>query len=243
MERIPLHIFRLFLFIGLLFSSVLHAQEAQDEDDFFADEEFLDDEIADPFEPINRMVFYANDKLFRVVLSPAVGIYQIVPEPARVSVSNFYENLTAPISAINAVLQLDMENAGSELSRFIINSTVGVLGLFDPASRMGIVQDREDLGQTLAHYGIGHGFYMVVPILGFYSLRDFGAKLGESTLNPINQVWDPDLKQYIVYQGIDGINDLSFNIENYISLYDSALDPYIFFRSAYVQNRAGAVAR
>lgn len=235
---------KLFALIGLLVSSSLvYSQEA--EDDFFAfeEEEFFEDEIADPFEPINRMIFAFNDKVFRILLSPVVKTYRIVPESIRVAISNFYTNLTSPVSAANALIQLDVPNAGSEISRFGLNSTLGVLGFFDPATRWGFEEDREDFGQTLGHYGVGHGFYIVLPLLSFSSLRDASGRLGNAYLNPINQIWDPELDDWIVYQGLDGINDLSFEIDNYSSLYDSALDPYVFFRSAYVQTREGAVNR
>jgi phospholipid-binding lipoprotein MlaA len=223
-----------------LFAPTAFSQD--DEDDFFfSDEEMLDEEIADPFEGINRFTFAVNDKLYRALLSPVVKTYRLIPAPVRVSISNFYENLTAPVSSINALLQLDLPNAGSEISRFGINSTIGILGIFDPATRMGIMQDREDFGQTLGRYGLGHGFYLVVPVLGFSSLRDLGGRAAGSYLNPINHIWDPDVGEYLVYKGLDEINDFSFDVDAYTSLYDSALDPYVFFRSAYVQNRAGAV--
>lgn len=235
---------KLFALIGLLVSSSLvYSEEA--EDDFFAfeEEEFFEDEIADPFEPINRMIFAFNDKVFRIFLSPVVETYRIVPESIRVAISNFYTNLTSPVSAANALIQIDVPNAWSEISRFGLNSTLGVLGFIDPATRWGFEEDREDFGQTLGHYGVGHGFYIVLPLLSFSSLRDASGRLGNAYLNPINQIWDPELDDWIVYQGLDGINDLSFEIDNYTSLYDSALDPYVFFRSAYVQTREGAVNR
>jgi len=235
---------KLFALVGLLVSSSLaYSQEA--DDDFFAfeEEEFIENEIADPFEPINRILFAANDKLFRVLLSPVIKTYRLIPVSIRLSISNFYTNLTAPVSAVNALLQLDVPNMASEASRFGINSTVGILGLFDPATRWGFEQDREDLGQTLGHYGIDHGFYIVLPLLSFSSLRDTTGRLGNAYLNPINHIWDPELDDWIVYQGLDGINDLSFQVDNYVSLYDSALDPYVFFRSAYLQTREAAVNR
>lgn len=227
-------------------SSVAFAQDdLEDEDDFFFFEEdqVFDDEIADPFESINRVVFSINDRLYRVFLSPVVRTYRIVPRPVRASISNFYTNLTSPVSAVNALLQLDFPNAGSELSRFLLNTTIGILGFFDPATKMGIEEDREDFGQTLGHYGVGHGFYMVLPILSFSSLRDLSGRAGNSFLNPINGIWDPELDDYIAFQALDEVNDLSFDVDNYTSLYDSALDPYAFFRSAYVQYRAGDVNR
>tara|TARA_R110002096_G_scaffold85769_9_gene197382 strand:- start:3041 stop:3787 length:747 start_codon:yes stop_codon:yes gene_type:complete len=236
---------KLLILLGFIatFSAAYAQDEIEEEDDFFFFEEgqTFDDEIADPFEPINRVVFTINDRLFRAVLSPVVKTYRLVPRPVRASVSNFYSNLTTPLSAVNAVLQLDVPNAGSELSRFIVNSTIGILGFFDPATRLGIEEDREDFGQTLGHYGVGHGFYIVLPILSFSSFRDLGSRVGNSLLNPINHIWDPELDDYIAFQTLDEVNDLSFNVDNYTSLYDSALDPYAFFRSAYVQVRAGDV--
>jgi phospholipid-binding lipoprotein MlaA len=230
----------LFLLLLMLAAPPLQAQD--DEDDFFfSDEEMLDGEIADPFEGLNRISFAVNDKLYRLLLSPVVKTYRLIPAPVRVSTSNFYDNLTAPVSSINALLQLDLPNAGSEISRFGINSTIGILGFFDPASLMGIEQDREDFGQTLGRWGFGHGFYLVVPVMGFSSFRDFGGRAAGSFLNPINHIWDPEVGEWLLYHSLDQINDFSFDVDTYTALYDSALDPYVFFRSAYVQNRAGAV--
>jgi len=235
------HCFRLFFLSGLLLSSSIALSQEEDDDFFFFEEDNFEEDIADPFEPVNRVIFNINDKLYRAVLSPVVKTYRIIPEGARVSISNFYDNLTTPISAINALLQLDFPNAGSEISRFALNSTIGILGLFDPATRWDFEQDREDFGQTLAHYGVGHGFYLVLPLISFSSLRDATGRLGNSALNPINNIWDPELDDWIAFQALDTINDFSFDIDTYVSLYDSALDPYVFFRSAYVQNRQGAV--
>jgi phospholipid-binding lipoprotein MlaA len=232
---------KLLILLCLLFTSSLVYSQEEEDDFFFFEEETFEEEIADPFESINRVMFNFNDKMYRAVLSPAVKTYRVVPEGARVSISNFYDNLTAPISAINALLQLDIPNAASEIYRFGINSTIGILGLFDPASRWGFEQDREDLGQTLAYYGVGHGFYVVLPFIGFSSLRDTTGRVGNGALNPINHIWDPDLDEWLVFQSLDAVNDFSFNVDTYTSLYDSALDPYVFFRSAYVQNREGAV--
>jgi phospholipid-binding lipoprotein MlaA len=218
----------------------LQAQDAE-ADFFFSDEEMLDGEIADPFERLNRITFAVNDKLYRLLLSPVVKTYRLIPEPLRVSISNFYDNLTAPVSSINALLQFDLPNASSEISRFGINSTIGILGLFDVANQMGIERDREDFGQTLGSWGFGHGFYLIVPVLGFSSFRDFSGRAAGSFLNPNNYVWDPEVEEWLFYQTLDEVNDFSFDVDTYTAFYDSALDPYVFFRSAYVQNRAGAI--
>jgi len=235
------HLYRLIFLSAFLISSSLTYSQEEVDDFFFFEENAFEDDIADPFEPINRVVFNINDKLYRAIFNPAFRTYRVVPVRVRVSIANFYENLTAPTSAINALLQLDLPNAISEISRFALNSTIGLLGLFDPSTRLGLEEDREDFGQTLAHYGVGHGFYIVLPLISFSSLRDATGRLGDSTLNPINHIWDPELDDWIAFQALDTANDFSFDVDTYTSLYDSALDPYVFFRSAYVQNRQGKV--
>src|SRR5690606_23750490 len=152
------------------------AQES--EDDFFVfdpeeEEAAPAPSIADPLEGFNRAMFTVNDKLYRGVLKPVAVVYRKVPRPVRVSVSNVLDNLGTPVSALNALLQFDLRNAGTELSRFAINTTFGILGLFDPATEAGLVADNEDLGQTLGRWGIGHGVYLVIPGRGPSSLRDF----------------------------------------------------------------------
>ena len=90
-------------------------------------------EIADPIEPFNRAMFWFNDKLYFYALKPAARVYRVVPEPARTSVSNFFSNVATPVRFVNSLLQLKVKDAGTELGRFVVNSTVGILGLFDPA--------------------------------------------------------------------------------------------------------------
>ena len=235
---------KLIAFFSLLLASSLAASnEAGDDFFFFEEDNFEEKSIADPFEPINRVIFNINDKLYRIILSPVVKTYRIIPDRVRGLISNFYTNLTTPVSAINALLQIDFPNAGSEASRFCINTTAGILGIFDPASHWGFKEDREDFGQTLGYYGVGHGFYIVLPIIGFSSLRDITGRLGNSALNPRAYAWDPELDDWIAFQGFDAINDFSFNMDAYTSLYNSSQDPYVFFRSAYVQNIEGSTNR
>lgn len=212
-----------------------------DDDDFFVFDEDEEDvqEIADPLEGFNRAMFSINDKLYRGVLKPVARGLRILPEPVRNSGANFFNNLGTPISALNALLQFDLPNAGTELSRFVINTTIGLLGLFDPATDLGIAEDNEDLGQTLAHYGVGHGFYVVVPFLGPSSMRDGFGMLGDAFVNPVYD--NLSTVEVVGANVLEAEIDLSLDQDTYEAFYESALDPYIFFRSAYVQNRAGRV--
>jgi len=217
-----------------------------EDDEFFEfDEEEAEEEpapaIADPLEGLNRATFNFNDKVYRGVLKPIARGLRVLPVGVRTSGNNFFTNLGAPVSAISALLQADLPNAGTELSRFAVNSTIGILGLFDPAAGMGLIQDEEDMGQTFGRYGIGHGPYLVLPLLGSSSLRDTVGFGSNAALNPINT--DLDTGEIIALNLLNAEIALSLDEDSYEAFYDSALDPYVFFRSAWVQNRAGKVAR
>ncbi|MDC0598781.1 VacJ family lipoprotein [Gammaproteobacteria bacterium] len=217
---------------------------AQDDDDFFIFDEEEEEikEVADPLEPFNRAMFTFNDKLYRGVLKPVAIGYRRVPEPARISVSNFLDNLETPVSSVNALVQLDIKNAVTESSRFLINSTIGLFGLFDPATKMGLERETEDLGQTLGRYGVGHGFYLVLPLSGPSSLRDGISRVGNNIrANPMLD--DLSNGDFIVLRLIDAETALSLDQDSYEAFYESALDPYIFFRSSYIQRRDAQVAQ
>lgn len=219
-----------------------NGDEFEDEDFFVFDEGAEEEpEIADPFEGFNRAMFSFNDTLYRAVLKPVARGLRILPVPLRTSVSNFFSNLGTPISSISALLQGDLPNAGTELGRFGVNTTLGILGLFDPATGMGLEQDDEDMGQTLARYGVGSGPYLVLPFLGSSSVRD-GIGFGiNAMLNPVNI--ELDVGEIATIRLVQAEVALSLDADTYEAFYDDALDPYIFFRSAWVQNREGRIAR
>ena len=211
------------------------------------DEEFFDyDEkeapavtIADPLESFNRASFAFNDGLYRIVLKPVARGLRILPEPVRTCFSNFFSNLNAPISAISALLSGEPVNAASELGRFLLNTTVGLFGFLDPATEVGLVKDDEDLGQTMASYGIGHGFYLVVPFYGSSSLRDFTGSLATNALNPVFDHLHTG--EVIAVTAASTEVTISLDKDTYEAFYASAIDPYLFFRSAWVQNREGKI--
>lgn len=239
--------------LGVLLAATLPVQAAETTADV-EDEEFVDDEeffvfdededesattISDPLESVNRVTFAFNDKMYRIVLKPVARGLRVLPEPVRRAGSNFFDNLGAPISAFSALLQGDLRNTGTELGRFVLNSTAGLGGLLDVATDVGIAQDEEDLGQTLARYGFGHGFYLVMPFVGASSLRDAIGFAGTTAVNPVYDNLNND--EIIAINVVDAELALSLDRDTYESLYDQALDPYAFFRSAWVQNRAGRV--
>jgi len=215
-----------------------------EEEDLFSDpfdEEWKEVLIADPIEPVNRAVFWFNDKLYFYFLKPVARSYRIVPEQGRVSMGRFFSNLAAPVRFVNSLLQLRMKDAGGELGRFCLNSTVGLAGLLDPAKTLGIDKKEEDFGQTLGHYGVGQGFYLVLPFLGSSSLRD---GLGDV----VDRFFDPQTYLLTTWErlgatGLEAVNFLSLDKETYESIKRDSLDPYLFIRNAYAQRREGMVKK
>jgi len=193
--------------------------------------------IADPLAPWNKAMYHVNDKFYYWLLKPVTqGYSAVVPEGMRFSFSNFYENVSTPIRFVNDLLQLKMKSAGNELVRFVANTLFGVVGFGDFAKeKMDIKRHDEDLGQTFAHYGIGHGFYIVWPILGPSSLRDTVGFVGDLFLHPVSYI-NPIETAF----GIDAhekVNGTSFHIGDYEDFTKAAIDPYISMRDAYAQHR------
>jgi phospholipid-binding lipoprotein MlaA len=201
-------------------------------------------EIADPLEPFNRAMYHFNDKLYFWLLKPvAQGYGKLVPEPARVGVSNFFANLAFPIRFVNCLLQANFGGAAEELGRFTINTLWGIGGLLDPASSkdINLSKQDEDFGQTLGAYGIGQGFFINWPIFGPSSPRDTVGLVGDAFLTPASY-----LSPWYAGAGTRGygmVNDTSLKIGDYESLKGAAIDPYVAIRDAYVQYRLKKVNR
>ena len=131
--------------------------------------------VYDPWEPMNRAFYNFNAGFDKYVFLPAVSGYQaITPDIVETGVSNFFSNLGEVRNFVNNLLQLRFADTGITLSRFLVNTTVGIAGLWDPATKMGIFEKREDFGQTLGYWGVGSGPYLIIPLLGPSSLRDAG---------------------------------------------------------------------
>ena len=228
-----------------------------DEEDSFDEDEFGDDEfgdefvtktkkeIFDPLSGFNRVITSFNDGLYSYVLNPFLFKgYNYIPEPVRTSVNNFFNNLYYPVSVTNNILQLKYKHTGTETLRFVINSTVGILGLFDPArSWFDIEVHQEDFGQTMGYYGVGGGFHIVLPFFGPTNLRDFTGDFIDFYVNPLYYV---DVRKYNVvrhtYQGwmlitFKEFNKMSLYTREYDNVRQDALDLYPFMRDLYEQSR------
>ncbi|MCL5884689.1 MAG: VacJ family lipoprotein [Deltaproteobacteria bacterium] len=192
--------------------------------------------IHDPIEPVNRGIFYVNDKLYRWIFKPvAKGYRYIVPEGVRTAVRNFFLNLGTPIRFVNTLLQGKFKGTGTELARFGINTTIGLAGFFDVAKRFDLVRKEEDTGQTLGVYGLGHGMYIVLPILGPSSARDAVGFVVDKFLDPLTYISPPEAA--IGANAVRSETDLSFRIEEIDELTGAAVDPYVAVRDAYSQSR------
>jgi phospholipid-binding lipoprotein MlaA len=194
--------------------------------------------VADPLYIWNKGMYHINDKLYFWVLKPlAKGYKAITPDIFREGVSNFFYNLMMPIRFVNCIFQGKGNAAANEFTRFVINSTIGVLGLGNPASQYPQLNraDDEDLGQTFAKYGIGNGFYLVWPILGPTTLRDFIGEIGDAYLNPLIYI-DP-IEAELAVRGFNYINKTSFHIGEYEALKEASVDPYVAMRNSYLQFR------
>lgn len=200
----------------------------------------------DPFEGWNRFWFQFNDKLYFALFKPvAQGYGYVLPQKLRQNFRNFFQNLLFPVRFINCLLQFKFQAAGLNLSKFVVNSTFGLGGLADVTdgrkkTRPEIPDGKEDFGQTLGHWGMGNGPYLVWPLLGPSSARDSVGFVGDYFVSVDTYVlsfWEA-----VAYYAFGRINYLSLNIGQYETLKDGALDPYQAFKDAYLRMRAKAVS-
>ena len=210
------------------------------DDDFALLEDELNEEkieVADPLEPVNRIMFGFNDILYFWVAKPVLQVYNgVIPEPGRIGIRNFFNNVSTPVRLVNCLLQGKNDAANTELRRFAINTTEGILGFGDPAlDQHGLEPVKEDLGQTLAVYGLDDGFYIVWPFLGPSTARDSVGMVGDQFLNPLRYV-DPR-EVSIGISIVKGVNAGSFQIGTYEEFKKAAFEPYIAMREFYIQYR------
>lgn len=200
--------------------------------------------IHDPIEPVNRAIFSFNNIVDVVLIEPAAKVYTaVVPGFARDAVQNFMRNLKSPLLIANNLLQGKFGDAGVATARFLINTTAGAGGLADVASTHGLSYKQEDFGQTLAKWGAGHGFYLVLPIIGPSSLRDATGLAVDTLADPVRIVAHKEDKDWIYYaRGVlEGLDFRARLVDAVRDLRRSSLDYYAAVRSAYVQKRAALV--
>jgi len=222
------------------------ADFADDFDADFADGGSVDEIlIDDPLERVNRGIFWVNDKLYFYLIKPVARGYRLIlPQSARLAVGRVFSNVATPVRVTNDLLQLKFHETAVELYRFIVNSIVGLGGLFDPAGKLAGVKevDDEDFGQTLGYYGAGHGFYLVLPIIGPSSLRDASGSFADAMIDPLRYM-DMATLEYFGVKSFKVINGLSLDRDTYEGIVRDSLDPYLFIRAAYAQRRTAQIGK
>lgn len=201
-------------------------------------------QVHDPFEDANRVVFEVNEGIDNAFINPLIlGYREVVPEPGRDGVSNFLQNLKSPVHFANQLLQGDVDGAGTVVLRTVINTFVGLGGIFDVAGAEGIEHEPEDFGQTLAVWGVGHGPYLVVPILGPSSLRDYVGYAVDSFADPLRWYLHNIDEEQIYYAklGADYLDLRNSLIDVLQDLEASSIDYYAAVRSTYYQRREAMI--
>ena len=189
----------------------------------------------DPWEKYNRKMHAFNNAVDKGIAKPlAQGYVAVVPRPVRLGISNFFSNLSQPVSALNALLQGKPKQAGQSLGRFLINATLGIGGIFDPASDAKLPRKSEDFGQTLGVWGWKQSRYVELPLFGPRTVRDVYGLIGDAPLSPIRQV-DYDATRYLL-QGVQLV-DVRADLLAVDSLREGAVDEYALFRDSWLQRR------
>ena len=202
-------------------------------------------EVKDCFETVNRGIFAFNQAIDGLIFEPLAKGYLHLPSPIRTGTSNFVGNLSTLLTIPNNVLQGDFGIAGKNTLRFVVNSTVGIIGIFDPASAMGLNSyEKEDYGQTLGSWGVGEGCYVVLPVLGPSTARDAIGSLGNylggdawynvTVRNDTRYFSDFD---YYASKGAGGVDFRAKNFDDINNLEENSIDFYASVKSLYLQDR------
>ena len=208
------------------------------------------------FEGVSRVMFAFNHGLDKVLFKPVAKGYRVLPMPIRIGTSNALGNLRSLLTLSNHILQGDFREAGTTAGRFVVNTTVGILGIFDPASRLGLKeQGKEDFGQTLGRWGSNSGCYFVLPVLGPTTARDAVGLVGNMFLDPVYQIThNSEIEtgvvgngnysehNYYYYRGTGAVDFRSKNIESFDSLERNSIDLYASVKSLYIQERNKKIA-
>jgi len=199
------------------------------------------DGIKDPLEKMNRAIYKFNDSTDRHIMKPVARAYtKSVPAPMRRGISNFYNNLFQPTTIVNDFLQGKFKQGFADFWRFAINTTVGLLGFMDPASKLGLDHHEEDFGQTFAVWGAGPGPYLVLPILGPSNLRDGVGLVPYYKYTYVPGYIEDDIARWSVIT-LNSINFRANLLGASEILEQAALDPYVFVREAYNQRRINQI--
>jgi phospholipid-binding lipoprotein MlaA len=200
----------------------------------------MDEDFADPYERMNRNVYAFNDAVDKAAVKPvAKGYQKVIPKGLRLCASNMFSNLGEPYTAANNLLQGKPKSMLQDIGRLLLNSTLGIGGCIDVASAWGIPKHQEDFGQTLAVWGVPSGPYVVLPVLGPSTVRDALSKPVDFLANPIGYVTNVPLRNSL--QGYKMLDTRTNLLEASDVVDQSALDPYVMVRDAWLQRRLAQI--
>lgn len=202
--------------------------------------------VNDPLEPLNRKIFAFNEAADKAVIGPVADVYvAATPALAREGVSNALSNLNSPVVLANDVLQGEPVRAAETFYRFLVNSTVGVLGVFDPAAEFGVERHSEDFGQTLAVWGVEEGPFLVLPLMGPSNLRDTAGRGVDGFIDPLNTGEinnDEDLTETLRWTSFGlGLLQTRAALDDQLELLREQPEPYVAMRRGYTAQRKAAV--
>ena len=202
------------------------------------------------FENVSRSVFKFNMVVDELILEPIAKGYNKLPKPLKQGTGNFTSNISTLLSIPNSLLQGNLKQFGHSTGSVLVNSTVGILGFFNPAEKMGLKPNKEDLGQTLGTYGVGPGCYLVLPVLGPSTARDSFGLIADTFIDPFAHITiresellgvsGNDLDYYSV-KGTTAVDFRSKNIQNFESLEKNSIDFYSSLKSIYLQDRENKI--
>ncbi|MGH8460842.1 MAG: MlaA family lipoprotein [Stenotrophobium sp.] len=196
------------------------------------------DDPDDPLEPLNRATYAFNTQLDHYIARPAAKGYRAaLPKEIQDGFRNFFDNLTYPTVIINDALQGKLSQSGWDTTRFLMNTTFGLAGFLDPASMVGLDKHDEDFGQTLGYWGVGAGWYLMIPLLGPSTNRDLVGRIGNTLTNPL--IFAP-ASVSIPTTGLSFVQTRA-QLLGVDSIIDQQFDPYVFVRSAYLQHRENLI--
>ena len=199
------------------------------------------------FEKVSRSVFKFNQGFDKAILRPIATGYNKLPDPIKIGAGNFTSNIGTLLTVPNHILQGNWKSAGESSASFLINSTIGILGLGNPAKKMGLKNQQEDVGQTLGAYGVGGGCYFVLPFLGPTTVRDSVGIIADTFVDPFAHVTIREKKllnisgselDYFSVKGVSAVDFRADNMTNLDSLEKNSIDMYATLKSIYLQNRA-----
>ena len=202
------------------------------------------------FEKTSRAIFKFNMAFDDIVLEPLAKGYNKLPKPVKSGTSNFTSNIGTLLSIPNNILQGDLKQLGHSVGSFAVNTTVGILGIFNPAEKMGLKPHKEDVGQTLGTYGVGTGCYFVLPILGPTTARDSIGLIADTFVDPFAHVTlrqneilgaSGNALDYYATKGLDAVDFRADNDTNFESLEENSIDMYSSLKSLYLQDRENKV--